>query len=104
MLGADENSVVYHNEEEIDLFISNQYDVFYNFTHMSPNWRIGNLKTDDRDEMIRRIVEEDTQALNLARNISLRELVKRYGDPASDRLFGRGDYTEYLLNCYVDGQ
>lgn len=104
LLGSDENNVVYHNEEKIVLNISNQYDVFYNFTHMTPNWKIGNLKTDDRDELIRRIIEEDTQALNLARNITLRELVEKYGDPQSDKVFERGDYTEYLLNCYVDGQ
>lgn len=104
LLGSDENNVVYHNEEKIVLNISNQYDVFYNFTHMTPNWKIGNLKTDDRDELIRRIIEEDTQALNLARNITLRELVEKYGDPQSDKVFERGDYTEYLLNCYVDGR
>ncbi|MFG6357586.1 MAG: radical SAM protein [Acetatifactor sp.] len=104
LLGAEESSVVYHNEGEIVLNISNRYDVFFNFTHMSPNWRIGNLKTDGQDELIRRILEEDTQALNLARNITLRELVEKYGDPRSDRAFERGDYTGYLLNCYVDGR
>ena len=104
LLGTDESSVAYHNEEEIVLNISNQYDVYYNFSHMTPNWKIGNLKEDQRDELIRRIVEEDTQALNLARNITVRELVEKYGDPHSDRTFAQEDYKEYLLNCYVDGR
>lgn len=99
----DGNCIVYHNEEDIILNISNQYDVFFNFTHMTPNWRIGNMKTDDREELIRRIVEEDTQALNLARNITVGELVRRYGDFHSDKGFSQEDYKSYLLNCYVDG-
>ncbi len=102
-LKDDGNCIVYHNEEDIILNISNQYDVFFNFTHMTPNWRIGNMKTDDREELIRRIVEEDTQALNLARNITVGELVRRYGDFHSDKGFSQEDYESYLLNCYVDG-
>ncbi len=103
-LKDDEHSVVYHNAEDIVLNISNQYDVFFNFTHMTANWKIGNMKTEDRDELIRRIVEEDTEALNLARNISLGELVKQYGDFRSDKVFTQEDYKSYLLNCYIDGQ
>jgi len=103
-LKDDGNCIVYHNEEEIVLNISNQYDVFFNFTHMTPNWRIGNMKTDDREELIRRIVDEDTQALNLARNITVGELVKKYGDFRSDKVFSMDDYKSYLLNCYVDGR
>ncbi len=103
-LKEEKGCVIYHNEEDIVLNISNTYDVFFNFTHMTPNWKIGNLKRDDRDELIRRVLEEDILALNLAKNITLGELVGRYGDFCSDKIFSLEDYKSYLLNCYVDGQ
>ncbi len=99
----DPNPVVPHNEgEELVLYVSNEYDLFFNFTHMRPEWRIGNLKTDPMDELIRRALEEDTPALRTARSVSLGELVRRYGDPASERAFDESDYKAYLLNRHLD--
>ena len=93
---------ILHNEDRIVLNIANTFDVYFNFTHMTPAWRIGNLKTDPRAELIRRIVEEDIPALRLARQITLGELAERYGDPASGKAFTLGDYQGYLLNRYVE--
>jgi len=93
---------VRHNEENIVLFISNTYDVFFNFTHMSKEWRIGNLKTDNKEELIRKIVEEDSWALNLARSITLKDLVAKYGDKNSNKAFQMSDYKDYLLNRYLE--
>ena len=60
------------------------------------------MKTDDREELIRRVVEEDIPALNLARKITLGELAARYGNPESDRAFQLNDYKDYLLNRYLE--
>lgn len=102
LLINDTSHVVYHNEGSIVLNISNEYDVFFNFTHMSEEWKIGNLKTDNQEEMIRRIVEEDIPALHLARNITVGELVEKYGNRQSQKVFFIGDYKSYLLNCYLE--
>ena len=91
-----------HNEDRIVLQISNTFDVYFNFTHMTEAWKIGNLKTDAQAEIIRRIVEEDIPALDLARQVTLGELVRLYGDPASGKTFSLGDYQEYLLNRYLE--
>ena len=91
-----------HNEDRIVLQVSNTFDVYFNFTHMTEEWKIGNLKTDPQAEIIRRIVEEDIPALNLARRVTLGELVEQYGDPASGKAFSQGDYQEYLLNRYLE--
>ena len=92
-----------HNEgEDLTLFVSNEFDLFFNFTHLRPEWRIGNLKTEPMDELMRRVEEEDTPALRAARAISLGELVRRYGDPASERAFDEGDYRSYLLNRHLE--
>ena len=69
---------------------------------MTEAWKIGNLKTDPPAEIVRRIVEEDIPALNLARQVTLGELVRLYGDPASGKAFSQGDYQGYLLNRYLE--
>ncbi len=98
----DPSHVVFHNEDSIVLYVANNYDLFFNFTHMRPEWRIGNLKTDPMDELIRRVTEEDTPALREAKRITLGELVRRYGNDTSDRAFGEEDYREYLFNTHLE--
>lgn len=69
---------------------------------MRPEWKIGNLKTDPTEELIRRVMEEDIPALREARNITLGELVSRYGDPSSEKAFEEEDYRMYLLNNHLE--
>lgn len=102
LLMNDTSNVVYHNEDSIVLNISNTYDAYFNFTHMSEAWKIGNLKTDSPEEMIHKIVEEDTPALNLARKITVKELVAKYGNKLSQKAFFIEDYKAYLLNRYLE--
>lgn len=91
----------YHNDNMIVIYISNTFDVYFNFTHMSEEWKIGNLKEDSPDKLIRRILEEDTYALNLIKNITFEELVKKDGDRQSERAFFLDDYKSYLTNCFL---
>ena len=53
-------------------------------------------------DMTRRIAEEDTPALELARGVTLGELAERYGDPVSEKVFFLEDYQSYLLNRYIE--
>lgn len=91
-----------HNEGEIVLYISNTFDAYFNFTHMEEAWKIGSLKDTAPEEMVRRVIEEDTPALNAARSVAVKTLVERYGDMSSDRIFFVEDYKSYLLNRYVE--
>lgn len=102
LLKNDPSCVEYHNSDQIVLNISNTYDVYFNFTHMMDVWKIGNLKSDDPDEIVRRIISEDIPALNLAKNISVCELVEKYGDFQSQKVFFIDDYKSYLLNTYLE--
>ena len=102
LLKEDNTYNVPHNEDGIVLYVSNNYDVFFNFTHMSEEWKIGNLKTDNQEELIRRIVEEDIPALNMARRITMKELVAKYGNEQSNKAFQLEDYKDYLLNRYLE--
>lgn len=90
------------DEETIVIYVSNEYDLFFNFTHMKPEWRIGNLKSDPIEELVRRITEEDIPALHEARSITIGELVVKYGDEASPRAFDEDDYLTYLLNKHLE--
>ena len=101
-LQEEESHVELHNGDSLVLYVANNYDLFFNFTHMRPEWRIGNLKTDPIQELIRRITEEDTPALRTARQITLGELVRRYGNPNSERAFEAEDYKMYLLNTHLE--
>ena len=92
----------FSQEEELVLYVSNQYELFFNYTHMRPEWAVGNLKSEPVEELLRRIEERDTPALRAAREITLGQLVRRYGDPASQRVFDEGDFKIYLLNRHLE--
>lgn len=91
-----------HQDQDIVLNISAEFDVYFNFTALSPAWKIGNLKTDDMNELVRRIKEEGIPALREAKSIKVSELVKLYGDPRSDKVFTLEDYQIYLLNTHLE--
>ena len=102
ILAYDNNPFAYHNENEITLNIANNFDVYFNFTHMRPEWKIGNILTDDSSELVRRIINEDIPALTLARNTPVSALVKCFGNPQSHKIFDCvDDYKAYLLNKMI---
>ena len=102
ILKDDDTHNIHHNDEIITLFISNNYDVYFNFTHMSNEWKIGNLKTAPPADIIHRIVEEDIPALNLARQVTIKDLVAMCGNTYSNKAFQLDDYKDYLLNRYLE--
>ena len=102
LLKTDMSNPCFHNDDDITLNIPNTYDVYFNFTNMSRPWIIGNMKETDPEELIRRIIEEDTFALKLAKRVTWAELVDRFGDHKSDRVFSLDDYKMYLFNNYLE--
>lgn len=90
------------NDNDITLNITNTFDVYFNFTHINESWKIGNLKTDNMEEIVRRINEEDILALQIARKIPLSKLVSKYGDKNSDKVFEIEDFEMYLLNRHLE--
>lgn len=100
LLNSDE-MVDYEISNHLVLNITNNYDVYFNFTHISEEWKIGNLKEETSDEIMRRINDKDTFALNAAKGISYRGLALKYGNNASTKVFHIEDYKSYLFNCYL---
>ena len=91
-----------HNEDDIVLNITSDFNVYFNFTNPMPAWCLGNLKKDPIEEIVRRAVKEDVPALILSKAMPLGKLVAKYGNAASPKVFDLGDYKMYLLNRYLD--
>lgn len=90
------------NDNDITLNITNIFDVYFNFTHINESWKIGNLKTDNMEEIVRRINEEDILALQIARKTPISKLVSQYADKNSDKVFEIEDFEMYLLNRHLE--
>jgi hypothetical protein len=101
-LRNDDSYFAPHNDKDIVIYVANDYDLFFNFTHMQKEWRIGNIKEEPIEELLRRILDEDIPALRSARSITVGELVKRYGNPESERLFEEEDFKMHLLNTHLE--
>ena len=102
ILSRDESHPEFPIGDELTIYISNDYDVYYNLTNMTKPWIIGNLKKGDTEELVRKMVEGDTYALNSLRKTIWKELVGSYGDISSEKVFSLWDYREYLMNEYLD--
>lgn len=102
ILKDDESHFVPHNDKEIILYITSDLNIYFNFTNPSPAWKIGNIQDDEIDDLVRKAVEEDIPALMLTKTIKIKELIRKYGDINSDKVFSLDDYKMYLLNNFLD--
>ncbi len=102
LLKQDRSSPSFPVGDVITLNVSNTYDVFYNYTHMTEAWKIGNLKTDEPEALVPRIVEGNTPALNALKTCVWQDLAERFGDEASDKVFDPDDYRMFLVNEFLD--
>ena len=103
-LANDRSSPSFHNEDEIVIYVSNSFDLYFNFTNLTPPWVIGNLLTDPIKELINMIVSETSPALLRAKRTTWAELSDRYGDRTSKKAFSLNDYKEYLFNRYLEDE
>lgn len=102
ILSESNDKIVFEPSDDIVLNVSNEMDIYYNYTHMTKPWIIGNALKEDSKELVRRIVEGDTYALNTLRDHSYSEFVKKYGDVTSTKVFSLDDYKMYVVNRFLD--
>lgn len=67
------------------------YDVYPNIAEPAEWWRLGNLKTDGIDAILRAYRDETTPGMRMNRTVPVGELAQRYGDKNSKRLYHRDD-------------
>lgn len=88
-------------DDELVLYIDANWDVYPNVTAPQPAWRLGNLRTDGAENVLRRCVLQDAPALRICRETPAKALAAACADRSSQRLFTRGDYRIYLVNRYA---
>lgn len=79
-------------------YVDRNLDVYPNITTPAPFWRLGNLRTDGAEAVLQTYLDSASPAQHAALTVPAREFVRAYGNPDSERLFGRSDYLEFLLN------
>lgn len=71
--------------------INANFDVYPNIAEPTDWWRLGNLKTDGVDAIIKANRDETTPGMRANRGIPIRELARRYGDKNSKKLYSKDD-------------
>lgn len=81
-------------------YLDHQFDFYPNFTAPAPFWRLGNLKKEGAEPLLRRFLENDTPAQRARLTVPLGEMVRTVGAPDGQGLFTESDYIDYILNRY----
>ena len=79
-------------------YVDAAFNVYPNFTAPAPAWRLGNVRVDGAEAILKTYAQDGSAAQRTRRTIPLCDLAAAQGDEQSQRLFGREDYITYLLN------
>jgi len=71
--------------------INADYDAYPNIAEIAPWWRLGNLKADGVDSIIKAYRDETTPGMKANRTIPISELARRYGAYGSKKLYDKSD-------------
>lgn len=88
-------------EDHIVLYVLLDGSIYYNYGAIEKPWTIGNLKYEDKETLIEKIVNNDTNAVRIANQMRFKELVQNYGDKNSKRMFTLEDYKMYLFQKHL---
>ncbi len=80
------------------LYVDPDFDVYPNIGDNMPWWRLGNLKTDGVDRILRAYQNEETPGQRANQTIPVSALAERFGDPESTRLYDGGDLVRRFLH------
>lgn len=85
------------------LFIDSNWNVYSNLECASfdPWWKLGNIKRNSIEEIIKRYEANKCYGLRVASEITVKELVEKYGDTYGQKLYeSKGDLLSYYLNRF----
>jgi hypothetical protein len=71
--------------------VNADFDVYPNIAEPAEWWRLGNLKTDGVDAIIKAYRDETTPGMMINREMPISELARRYGDKHSRTLYAKSD-------------
>lgn len=87
--------------DDIVINITSDFNAYFNYTNPSHKWLIGNILKDPFEGIVKKILNNDVEAINIAKKITLKELALKYGDINSNKVFSLDDYKMYLLNEHL---
>lgn len=96
----NDNSTESYVENTPVFYVDKEFNVYPNLTSTYEFWCLGNLKTDGVEAVLNNYIESKSVAQSTGLNIPICDLVKKCGNPESQRLFSKEDYIIYLLNKY----
>ncbi|WP_421907885.1 hypothetical protein [Methanolacinia petrolearia] len=73
------------------LVVNADFDVYPNVAEPTKWWRLGNLKRDGVDTIMKAYRDETTPGMRANRSMPISELTRRYGDPYSRKLYQKSD-------------
>jgi len=78
--------------------INADYNVYPNIAEPAEWWKLGNLKTDGVDTILKAYLNETTPGMKANREIPICELARQYGDETSKKLYHKDDLLSRLLH------
>lgn len=81
-------------------YIDKNFNVYPNYATPSRFWSLGNLRYEGIKTILENYMDNKSAAQKIKLTIPICEMAKKYGNPDSTRLFGEGDYKNYLLHLY----
>ena len=73
---------------QVWFFVTNNWDVFSNAGTLEPWWKLGNLKNDSVETILRRFENDEILGLQILLHYPQRKLAEEYGDPHSNKIYG----------------
>ena len=86
------------------LAVDASFDIYPNLAEPAAWWRLGNLRTDGVEKVMRVFKNRGTPGMRANEEIPLGVLVRRFGDPEGNKLFTRGDYLALLLHRWGEAE
>ena len=77
--------------------------MFPNRGETRPEWRLGNLKTDDVAAIVDALENDRTPDLQATFRVPVSELAHRFGRPRGERVYVREDLKERWIRMWADG-
>lgn len=80
--------------------ITSDFDVYPNYSSVTPFWYLGNLKKDGIERVLNNYINNRSLAQHNRLTVPINKMVKACGNSNSKRLFDKGDYIIYIINQY----
>lgn len=87
ILNERDKAIDFSFPDKLWFYVNSNWDVYSNLSSLNPWWRLGNLKKDSLHDIFSAFYEGKILGLKVLKNVSKKELVQRYGDIKSNKIY-----------------